>query len=136
MPTMQIPLLRGGAFLDLGVGASKTFTSATNRPKTWKALIDTGASITAISPSIVATLKPHPLSDILVTRPGGGRVYHSTYDVRVRFGGHAHPGQWFFLEAVEAQPATPNVDILIGMDLLFKIDMFWMGSLNLVQLNY
>ncbi len=136
MPTMQIPLLSGGAFLDVGVGASPAYTSSKNPPRTWRALIDTGASMTAVSPSVIATLQPQQFSSILVSRPGGGTASHETYLVRVRLGGHVNTGQWFFLEAVEAQPSTPNVDLLIGMDLLFKIDMFWLASQKLVHLNY
>ena len=37
----------------MGVGASRAFTGPANRPDTWKALIDTGAEMTAISPSVV-----------------------------------------------------------------------------------
>jgi hypothetical protein len=58
MPLLLIPLLPTGAFLDVGVGASRAVTGPANRPDTWKALIDTGADMTVISPSIVATLHP------------------------------------------------------------------------------
>ncbi len=42
----------------------------------------------------------------------------------------------FTIEAVEVQPAAPNVDVLIGMDLLIKIDMAWIGSRRLLLLNH
>ena len=63
-------------------------------------------------------------------------VWRDTYDVRIRFGGHSGPGRWFSVEVVEVQPATPDVDVLIGMDLLIKIDLAWMGTRRLVLLNH
>ena len=136
MPQLPIPLLPGGEFLDVGVGASRPFTGPANRPDTWKALLDTGADMTAISPSIVAALQPQQIGKVPVSRAGGRTVWHDTYYVRIRFGGHTGPGRWFAVEAVEVQPATPDVDVLIGMDLLIKIDMAWIGSRRLVFLTH
>jgi predicted aspartyl protease len=136
MPLLPIPLLPAGAFLDVGVGASQPFTGPANRPDTWRALIDTGADMTTISPSVVSTLHPVLIGSVPVGRAGGGTVWHDTYYVRIRFGGHSGPGRWFPVEAIEVQAATPNVDVLIGMDLLIKIDMAWMGSRRLVMLNH
>ncbi len=61
---------------------------------------------------------------------------HYTYDIRIRFGGHSARGRWFNLEAVETQPATPDIDILIGMELLLKIDMAWLGPRRSLFLIY
>ena len=136
MPQLSVPLLPAGAFLDVGVGASKKLTSPANRPATWKALIDTGASMTVIGPSVVSTLKPQQIGYVPVSRAGGVTCFHGTYDVRIRFGGHTGPGRWYAVEAAEIQPATPDVDVLIGMDLLLKIYMVWNGSGRLVLLNH
>jgi hypothetical protein len=59
-----------------------------------------------------------------------------TYDVRIRFGGHALSGRWFNPEAVEVPPATAGVDVLIGMELLLQIDMTWFGPRRLLLLSY
>ncbi len=136
MPLLTIPLLDAGAFLDVGVGASRSLTGPANRPDTWRALIDTGADMTVISSAVVAALQPQKLGTAPVGRAGGGRSFPLTYDVRLRFGGHAGPGRWYPAEAVEVQPATPNVDVLIGMDLLIRIDMGWAGPRRLVFLNH
>jgi hypothetical protein len=136
MPQLAIPLLPGGAFVDVGVGASRAFTGPTNRPATWRALVDTGAVITAISPSLVLALRPQQIGYLPVTRAGGIVTWRETYNIRIRFGGHKGPGRWFALEAVAVQPATPDVDVLIGMDLLIKIDMAWSGSRRLVVIVY
>ena len=136
MPQLSILLLPEGAFLDIGVGASRGFTGPTNRPATWRSLVDTGAVITAISPTVVQALRPQQIGIIPVTRAGGMVVWRETYDIRVRFGGHNAPGRWFPTEAVAVQPATPDVDVLIGMDLRIKIDMTWSGSRRLVSIDY
>jgi predicted aspartyl protease len=115
-------------FLDVGVGASRPYTGPANRPRTWKALIDTGADMTAISPAVFMALQPGRIGAVPISRAGGPMVWQDTYDLRIRFGGHTWPGPWFDIEAVETQPATPAVDVLIGMDLLVKIDMIWRGS--------
>lgn len=92
--------------------------------------------MTVISPSVVSALRPQKVGIVPVGRPGGGTVWRDTYDVRIRFGGHAGPGRWFDVEAVEIQPAAPVVDVLIGMDLLIKIDMAWSGSSRMVLLDH
>ena len=136
MPMLSISLLPAGAFLDVGVGASRAFTSPANRPKTWKALIDTGADMTVVSPSVVSSLQPQLIGNIPVGRVGTSATWRDTYDVRIRFGGHVGPGRWYAIEAVEVSPVTPDVDVLIGMDLLIKIDMAWIGSRRLVRINH
>ena len=57
-------------------------------------------------------------------------------DIRIRFGGHSAQGRWFNLEAVEIQPATAGVDVLIGMELFLKIDMVWLGPRKRLFLSY
>jgi predicted aspartyl protease len=136
MPRLQIPLVPAGAFLDVGVGASRLFTGPANSPETWRALIDTGADMTAISPSVVLALQPQQIGTVPVTRSGGFTAWLNTCDVRIRFGGHIGRGRWFAVEAVEVQPGTPDVDVLIGMDLLIKIDMAWSGSRRLVLIDH
>jgi predicted aspartyl protease len=136
MPIIPISLGLDGPQLDVGVSVSKTYTRWGGPPGTWKALIDTGATMTAISPGAVAALQPLRLGVQPVQRAGGGFAMHYTYDIRIRFGGHSARGRWFNLEAVETQPATPDVDILIGMELLLKIDMAWLGPRRSLFLIY
>jgi predicted aspartyl protease len=136
MPIFPLPLRPDGPQLDVGVSVSRTYAPWGGPPGTWQALIDTGASMTAISPGVVAALQPLRLGAQPVRRAGGGSTWHYTYEVRIRFGGHSVRGRWFNLEAVEIQPATPEVDILIGMDLLLKIDMGWLGPRRLLFLSY
>src|SRR5207249_1503851 len=90
---------------------------------TKNALIDTGSTATAVSPAVRAALKPMKIGRARVHLPGIGVVWNDTYFLRLKFGGHAGPGRWFGLEVIEYQPSTPYVDVLIGMDLLIRINM-------------
>ncbi len=136
MPQLSIPLLPAGAFLDVGVGASRNVTGPRNRPSTWRALIDTGASITVVSPPVLSRLKPRHIGYMPVRRAGGVIDLQPTYDLRIRFGGNTGPGRWYTVEAAEILPATPDIDVLIGVDLLVRIDMVWSGSGRVVLLNH
>ncbi len=95
-------------------------TSPFRRPPTLQALIDTGANMSIVSPSVVSRLKPQQMASIPLVSVGGGLAWLRTFDVRIRFGGHTGPGRGFAIEAVEIQPATPGVDVLIGMTFFSK----------------
>jgi hypothetical protein len=136
MPLLTIPLVPVGAFLDVGVGATTAYTTAATRPDTWGGLIDTGAVMTAVSPAVVAALQPQRISSVPLGRVGSPGFMHDTYLVRIRFGGHNGPGRWYTVEAVEAQPVTPDVDVLIGMDLLYRLDMSWESTRRRVLLSH
>ncbi len=136
MPLFPIPLTLSGPVLDVGVSVPRSYTPWGGPPGSWRALIDTGADMTVISPDVVAALQPMQIGTQAVGRPGGSSVMCYTYNVRFRFGGHAVPGRWSSLEAVEVQPATTDVNVLIGMDLLLKIDMGWLGPRGLLLLSY
>ena len=77
----------------------RNVTGPTNRPATWRALVDTGASITVVSPSVISRLTPQLIGYAPVHRAGGVVDFQPTYDLRIRFGGHAGPGRWFAVEA-------------------------------------
>jgi hypothetical protein len=135
MELFPIPLGLGGLLIDVGLSVPKAYARWGGPPRTWRALIDTGADMTAISPATVAALRPMQIGTKPVGRPGGGRSVCDTYDVRLRFGGHAARGRWFNLEAIAVQPATASIDVLIGLDLLLQIDMTWLGPQRLLLLN-
>ena len=136
MPLHSIRLGPDGPQTEVGLSVPIAYSRWGGPPGTWRALIDTGSDMTAISPGVVVALHPMRIGTQPVARPGGGAVACDTYDVRLRIGGHATAGRWFELEAVEAQPATPDIDVLVGMDLLLRIDMIWRGSLRRLVLMY
>jgi predicted aspartyl protease len=106
------------------------------KPCTKRALIDTGATATVISPGTRAALNPMTIGRARVNVPSVGIVWADTYFVELSFGGHSGKGRSFALEVIEYQPSTPNVDVLIGMDLLVRIRMKWDGPMGLVILSF
>jgi hypothetical protein len=74
MAVLRIPLGPAGPLIDLGLSVPRAYTPWGGPPATWRALIDTGAEMTAISPVTVATLRPMQIGTQPVTRPSGGRA--------------------------------------------------------------
>lgn len=105
-------------------------------PGSWNALIDTGSTCTAISPAVRSLLIPRPIGKARVARGRFGLVWEDTYFVRLQFESQGASGRWFNLEVIEAQPLTPGVDVLVGMDLLVRINMVWDGPNRQVVLAY
>jgi predicted aspartyl protease len=137
MPTHRI-LFTGGTLgpqtdVRLDVGSSRAPWGGP--PCSKKALIDTGATSTVISPSVRALLNPFSIGNARVQIPGGRVVWVDTYFINLKFGGHSAKGRSFALEVIEYQPSTPNVDVLIGMDVLIKIKMNWDGPRGCVTLR-
>jgi hypothetical protein len=105
-------------------------------------LIDTGASITAIHPDLIAAIRPVQLGTMDIKRSTGPALWRRTWDIRLAFEPDPQDpqwwlrGQWFNLEAIEVTPASAGVDVLIGRDLLKKIVMSWDGPRSKVLLMY
>ena len=88
------------------------------------ALIDTGASITAIHPDIIGRLGPLKIGAVDVARVGESPRWVSTYYFSIRLG--ADPGG-FGVEVVAAVPASP-CEVQIGRDLLGRWILSWDGA--------
>lgn len=116
-PLIQVGISVGVAFAQAGRGGA---------PRSYVALIDTGASGTAISPTVVHEVQPWLVGAVPVGRIGANQVA-GTYDIRIKFEHHLQPGNWYDLEAVAVAPATPGVDVLIGRDLLQRVTMLYDG---------
>jgi hypothetical protein len=128
MPIFPLAVTPNGATLDAGVSAPRVYVTQATRPRTWTALVDTGATMSVISPAVVLALHPPRLGFIPVGRSGGVSTPEPTFEVRFRLGGHRNTrGRWFALEVIQIQPATPNVDVLIGTDLLIRLELMWQG---------
>jgi len=134
MPILMVPLTTAGAILDVEVAVSPSLAPFSGPPISCVALIDTGADMTAISPDMVATLKPLLIGIQPIKRADGSIATANTYEVRVRFGGTGGEGRSYSVEAVEARPATPGVDMLIGVDLLLRLRMLWDGRGRILKI--
>jgi predicted aspartyl protease len=126
-----------GALIQVGVRVGVAFSNAGfgGTPRTCTALLDTGASSTAISPTIVRQVQPQIVGTTPIKGVGASSLAH-TYEIQIKFEHHLQPGTWYNLEAVEAVPATPGVDILIGRDLLKNIAMFYDGPSEKLTLMF
>ena len=56
--------------------------------------------------------------------------------LRLNFEGHLVANPWFDLDVVVANPATPGLDVLIGMDVLSKLVLFYEGVNKTMILTY
>jgi predicted aspartyl protease len=117
-PLIQIGVRVGTRFAAAGLGGA---------PKSYTALIDTGASSTAISPKVVSEVRPQLTGSTPIGRAGASLIA-DMYDVRIKFEHHRLPGTWYDLTVVEVSPANQGVDILIGRDLLKNATMLYDGS--------
>jgi hypothetical protein len=136
MPVFPLDLTSDGARIDLGVSPPQGYLTPRTRPRSWRALIDTGAAVTAVSPSVVLMHQPPQIGVLYASRAGGVASRCASYEIRLSLGGHLGKRRWFALEAMEIQPATPGVDILIGMDLLIKLELTWLGPARRAFLSY
>jgi hypothetical protein len=126
-PLVTVGLAVGDPFAAAGLGGPSQSRNA---------LIDTGSTITAISPDVRSSLQPQRVGRLPVHRPGAVPVFRPLFDARLKLDGHLKPGRWFALEVVEATPATPGVDMLVGRDLLHQLTMLYNGPLGKLVLMY
>lgn len=89
------PLFSVGFWVSAGY-ASRSYGG---QPASYTALIDTGASMSAVSPRAQARLRAMVLSSMPLARPGAAPVFVDTVDVRLKLGGHGGRRPWFELEA-------------------------------------
>jgi hypothetical protein len=126
------PLIQVG----LNVGSSQAVRGLGGPPQSVTGLIDTGAVGTAISRSVYQALQPAIVGTTSYRRPGVAPVSAATYAVRLNFEGHLTGNPWFDLEVLVADPATPGVDVLVGMDVLSQLVLFYEGVNGTMILAY
>lgn len=126
------PLIQVG----LNVGATQARLGLGGPPQSRNGLIDTGASRTAISKAAYRALQPAVSGSASYQRPGRSPVLVTTHAARLNFEGHLSSNPWFDLDVVIADPATPGVDVLIGMDVLSRLVLFYEGANGTMVLAY
>jgi hypothetical protein len=126
------PLIQVG----LEVGATQARLGFGGPPLSRTGLIDTGASRTAISDAVYQVLQPAVSGSAWYQRPGQPGVRVDLYAIRLNFEGHLSGNPWFDLDAVVADPATPGVDVLVAMDVLSQLALFYEGVSGTLILAY
>lgn len=120
----------------LNVGIAQANDGTGGPPLSRAGLIDTGATFTAISEAVYQLLQPMASIPVTYGRPGTTQVNVWTYAVRLKFEGHVAPNPWFDLDVVVADPATPGIDVLIGMDLISQVVLFYEGANGTMIVTY
>ncbi len=126
-PIIQVGLNVGATQAGLGLGGS---------PLSKTGLIDTGATRTAISDAVYQALQPASSGEVPFQRPDVPPVVKPTHAVRLSFECHLSENPWFDLDVVVADPATPGIDVLIGMDVLSHLILFYEGVNGTMILSY
>ena len=108
-----------GPIIQIGVFAANTF-APTQQVTPFPALIDTGASITCISPRIVQTIGLQPIGmRPMISATHSVPVYVYLVDLIVVFGGAG-----FVLQATQVMEflpiGNPTYEILVGRDIICK----------------
>ena len=132
-PITQVGISVSSSYLSRGLGG---------QPVARTALLDSGASMTAIDPRVITALQPLQLGAVEVARPHGATVWVPTYDVCLAFepdlqqGQWSQHGRWFNVEVIVATPASVGVDVLVGQDLLRQVVLSWDGPRGRLLLMY
>ena len=127
-----------GALIQVGlnVGTKQARLGLGGPPQSRTGLIDMGASRTAIGRAVYRVLQPAVSGSAWYQRPGGSPVRVDRYAIRLNFEGHLSNNPWFDLEVVAADPATPGVDVLVGMDVISQLVLFYAGVNGTMILTY
>ena len=126
----------------LNVGLAFASRQRGGPPRPANALIDTGATRTAIAPDQIQALGAQRVGQEVFTRPDGTPAWKPIYAVRIGFepnlGDPLWPlkTHWFPITAVAVAPATPGTDVLIGQDLLAQLVLAWDGPRGRLLLMY
>jgi hypothetical protein len=124
MPRLQNAIDFDGAILtvriELGLVEEASLRSAAQPippPFPTTALVDTGASHSAVHPMILQHLGAAQTGAVLVHVPGHTHAHLPLYDVRITLGPHRNA---FALQVATIAPATHTVAVLLGRDMLKK----------------
>jgi predicted aspartyl protease len=139
MPLLRVPIGVDGPVVDLGIWIGRAAAhlqiaqgQAVAPFQTVLALIDTGASRTAIHPHALALIGSRPVGTTRIRRastpPASLRV--DLHDVRLVFGGvstSAPRATWVEITAAAVAPANPSILALIGRDMLAHCQFVYDG---------
>jgi hypothetical protein len=127
MPFLTVPIGAEGALVDVFVALStprvdmlKVAGMGFPPPERAKALIDSGASISSISPRIAKSLSlvPTGITPIYSATTGGASQNCNLYDVCLAFAQPSIKVLGVNIPVIEVHVFTPGVDVLLGRDML------------------
>lgn len=145
MPVLTFPVQADGLLVDAMIGLDRSELQALIAagqplpvPLLIRGVIDTGADVTAVAPSILARLGVPP-GKTVQTHTAGGPVNTSIYDVsfsipaiRKRMAPFVVPQ----LTVTELKHSPPNIDVLIGLDVLLQCHFHLDGPARQFSLSF
>jgi hypothetical protein len=148
MPHFTLPLSPGGPQINAAVLVSNAREQTLQQlgqpippPQMIRALIDTGASISAVEPSVLTALGLTPTGEMEIHTPstGGVPVKTPTYDVRLAILS-GRPGDTHFIsdtvQITASSLAVQGIQALIGRDILARCILFYNGADSMFTLSY
>jgi hypothetical protein len=145
MPFLTFSIGAEGALVDIFVALSTPRVDALKAagmgfapPEKVKALIDTGASISSISPRIAQTLGlvPTGITPIYSATTTGGPKNSNLYDVCLAFAQPSIKVLGVNIPVIEASLFTPGVDVLLGRDMLRQCLCIYDGQSSMFILAF
>jgi hypothetical protein len=127
MPFLTVPIGAEGALVDVFVALStprvdmlKAAGMGYPPPERAKAMVDSGASISSISPRIAKCLSlvPTGITPVHSATTGGAAQNCNLYDVCLAFAQPAIKVLHVNTPVIEVQLFTPGVEVLLGRDML------------------
>jgi hypothetical protein len=102
-------------------------------PQPIRALIDTGASISGVDPTVLAALglSPRGQADVISTTSGASPISVPTYDVCIGIYAARHGDLHFISDTVQVTAtdlSARGFDALIGTDILCKCILHYNGA--------
>jgi hypothetical protein len=136
MPHFTVLIGSEGPVIDLVVSVGRTLQRRLAAPAvpspsliTVRALIDTGADLSAVHPQVLHQLGVQATRSVRVRRPGAGGGFRVAWlsDVELAVGGVSPGTHWIATRVVGVALSTPTVLALIGRDLLVHCALFYNG---------
>jgi hypothetical protein len=108
------------------------------QPVIIRALIDTGADLTAIHPQILEQFGGRPAGSARIRRPGQSLGYQavSLFEIQLSIGGVTPGVPWIPTRVVGVEPATPTVLAMIGRDVLKHCTLYYNGPGSELTLSH
>lgn len=149
MPYFTLAVGPGGPIVNAGVfvsSARRAALSQLNQPipdyQVIRALVDTGASCTAIEPSVLQMLSLTPTGTVEILTPSTGQGSHTTetYDIDFAIGAGQAGETPFVMTNLRVTAAQlylqQGIHALIGRDILQRMMLVYNGSMNQFSLCF
>ncbi len=146
MPQLTFPVTPAGLVVPTWIGLSGTATSALvasgqpiTPPVQARGLLDTGSDVTVVASSLLKRLAI-PIATVTATHTVAGQVKVNLFEISLAITEPAQPGSPWLTEPdlliMELTTVLPDVDVLIGLDVLLRNKLLLDGPGGLFKLEF